>query len=331
MTGAKLSGALLVRKESRTATMPAQNLSAILHDAEEKARGGPVLVWSARPDDEAEPNAAEDAGDAVHCAAEAPQATDFDPPAVRGPAHRWMVFPAAAAAVAILTLGGVVLLTGEGKHPGEAALPVAPATALEKLASGGVEPELRSPAKATIAPSQGAPDSAAANAAPATVTSKEILPDLPLTDAPRTAQTVAPTDPAIASDASPPVPRGSGGTPSANPSVGAANSTTAPTEPLGSAALNSTLVARGDALFVIGNFSAARMFYERAANAGHGQAALQLGESYDPAFLARSRFIGARANPAMAAYWYQRARELGVPEADMLLAAMAVETAHLSP
>src|SRR6266851_4477387 len=97
MTGAKLSGALLVRKESRTATMPAQNLSAILHDAEEKARGGPVLVWSARPDDEAEPNAAEDAGDAVHCAAEAPQATDFDPPAVRGPAHRWTVFRAAIA------------------------------------------------------------------------------------------------------------------------------------------------------------------------------------------------------------------------------------------
>src|SRR5713101_1797992 len=317
MTGAKLSGALLVRKESRTATMPAQHLSAILHDAEEKARGGPVLVWSARPDDEAEPNAAEDAGDAVHCAAEAPQATDFDPPAVRGPAHRWTVFPAAAAAVAILTLGGVVLLTGEGKHPGGAALSVAPTTALEKLASGGVEPELRSPAKATIAPSQGASDSAAANAAPATVTSKEILPDLPLTDAPRTAQTVAPTDPAIASDA--------------NPSVGAANSATAPTEPLGSAALNSTLVARGDALFVIGKFSAGRMFYERAANAGHGQAALQLGETYDPAFLARSRFIGARANSAMAAYWYQRARELGVPEADILLAAMAVETAHLSP
>ena len=73
------------------------------------------------------------------------------------------------------------------------------------------------------------------------------------------------------------------------------------------------------------------MFYERAANAGHGQAALRLGETYDPAFLARTRFTGARANAAIAAYWYQRARELDVPEADILLTAIAAEAGYSSP
>jgi hypothetical protein len=39
-------------------------------------------------------------------------------------------------------------------------------------------------------------------------------------------------------------------------------------------ALNSALLARGDALFVSGDFASARLFYERAANAGDGLAAL---------------------------------------------------------
>jgi TPR repeat protein len=73
------------------------------------------------------------------------------------------------------------------------------------------------------------------------------------------------------------------------------------------------------------------MFYERAANTGHGQAALRLGETYDPAFLARNRFIGARGNAAIAAYWYERARELGVPDANILLRAIAAEAGYASP
>jgi TPR repeat protein len=110
-----------------------------------------------------------------------------------------------------------------------------------------------------------------------------------------------------------------------------ANSTATPAEPLASTELNSALLARGDGLFALGDLSSARMLYERAATAGHGPAALRLGETYDPAFLARTRFIGARANAAIAAYWYQRASELGAPGADILLAAIVAETNHSSP
>jgi hypothetical protein len=302
----------------------------ILADAEEKAHGGPVLVWSARPNDESEPNAAEGAADAVHPVAEAPQVTDLDAPSIRAPAHRKAVFPVVAVAISVLALGSVFLLASEGKRPAETALSFAPSTTAEILASAGVEPEPQPPAKtATVLPSQGAPDAAAANASPAAAASAEIVPELPSADAPRTAPAAASTDPAIPGDASPQIPKGLGATPGANLSVLA--STTPPTEQPGSAVLNSALLARGDALFVTGDFSSARMFYERAANAGHGLAALQLGETYDPAFLARIRFTGAQANAAMAAYWYQRARELGIPEADILLAAMEAEAPRRSP
>ena len=125
------------------------------------------------------------------------------------------------------------------------------------------------------------------------------------------ARIVNPADPPVTGDASPPLSKSVGVTPD-----------TTPTEPPGSAALNSALLARGDALFVTGDVNSARLFYERAANAGHGQAALQLGETFDPAFLARTGFSGSLANVGMAARWYQRARELGISQADMLLRAM---------
>jgi hypothetical protein len=343
MPRAKLSGALLVRKDARAATTPAQDLDTTRDDADEKALGGPVLVWSAGPRDEAEPTTAEDTGDAVHRPVAAPQATDLDPPAIEAtagsspdnavpaPAWRRTGFGAVAVAVSFLALGSVsgllFLQPNEAKRSTETALSVAPPTAAEKLTSGGVEPEQQPPAKAaTVVPSQGALDSAVASAAPAGITPHEALPDHPSTGAAVRAEILALPDPAV-----PDVPQGSGATPNAKLSVSTANSSASPAEPPGSAALNSALLARGDALFVIGDFSAARMLYERAANSGHGQAALRLGETYDPAFLARTRFAGARANAAIASYWYERARELDVPEANILLKAIAAETGYSSP
>lgn len=79
------------------------------------------------------------------------------------------------------------------------------------------------------------------------------------------------------------------------------------------------LIARGDALIIKGDVASARLFYERAADAADGQAALRLGESYDPAFLARAHVTGARGDLQTAARWYRRARELGASEADALL------------
>jgi hypothetical protein len=81
----------------------------------------------------------------------------------------------------------------------------------------------------------------------------------------------------------------------------------------------SALVARGDTLFGAGDITSARLFYERAADAGNGQAALRLGESYDPSFLEQTQLRAVRGDPAVAIKWYKRARELGASEADVLL------------
>ena len=80
---------------------------------------------------------------------------------------------------------------------------------------------------------------------------------------------------------------------------------------------------QGDRLFVTGNLASARLFYEHAANAGSGQAALRLGETYDPAFLKRIQWLRSVQGDAEAAMsWYRRARELGVSDADILLQSM---------
>jgi TPR repeat protein len=73
--------------------------------------------------------------------------------------------------------------------------------------------------------------------------------------------------------------------------------------------------ARGDHMLEIRDLSAARRFYETAANAGSGRAAMALGRTYDPAFLSQMRVIGPIPDPVVAATWYRRAAELGVPEA----------------
>jgi len=79
------------------------------------------------------------------------------------------------------------------------------------------------------------------------------------------------------------------------------------------------LLSRGDAVFGTGDIASARLFYERAADAGNAQAAIRLGETFDPAFLARAQMKGVRGDPAVALRWYKRARELGASEADVLV------------
>ena len=79
------------------------------------------------------------------------------------------------------------------------------------------------------------------------------------------------------------------------------------------------LLTRGDGLLANGDIASARLCYERAAEGGNAQAALRLGESYDPAFLAQTQLNGVRGDKKAAARWYQRAIELGANEADTLL------------
>jgi hypothetical protein len=74
------------------------------------------------------------------------------------------------------------------------------------------------------------------------------------------------------------------------------------------------LRARGDRMFALGDVSSARLFYERAADAGDGWAALKLGKTFDPVALYFARLYGMRGDADMAAYWYRRARDLGETE-----------------
>ncbi len=78
------------------------------------------------------------------------------------------------------------------------------------------------------------------------------------------------------------------------------------------------LLARGDTLFALGDISSARLFYERAADAGEGRAAVRLGNTFDPAFLDFAH-LRVRGDSAMALSWYGRAHELGAAEAEILL------------
>jgi len=86
-----------------------------------------------------------------------------------------------------------------------------------------------------------------------------------------------------------------------------------------SAAERAALIARGDTLFAAQDIAAARLFYDRAADAGDALAALRMGETFDPAFLARAHLSGIVGDRAQAARWYRRARELGNGDADIML------------
>ncbi|MBV9116702.1 MAG: hypothetical protein JOY63_04980 [Acetobacteraceae bacterium] len=86
-----------------------------------------------------------------------------------------------------------------------------------------------------------------------------------------------------------------------------------------SQALIKTLLARGDALFAVGDVSGARRFYERAADGGSAHAAATVGKTYDPAFLAAIKVRGMQPDPNAAAAWYRTAAALGDPEAPRLL------------
>jgi hypothetical protein len=71
------------------------------------------------------------------------------------------------------------------------------------------------------------------------------------------------------------------------------------------------LVSRGDGFLRAGDITSARLFYERAADAGSAAAALRLGATFDPGFLTRTGIHGISGDAAQAASWYRRARDLG--------------------
>jgi hypothetical protein len=75
------------------------------------------------------------------------------------------------------------------------------------------------------------------------------------------------------------------------------------------------LLSRGDAMLELGDISAARRLYERAAALGSARAATAAGKTYDAAFLASIHARGIVPDAAAAAAWYRKAVALGDREA----------------
>jgi len=75
------------------------------------------------------------------------------------------------------------------------------------------------------------------------------------------------------------------------------------------------MLAQGARHLEQGNIGAARMFFQRAAEAGLAAAALRMGGTYDPAELGRLESLGVNSDRNEARKWYELARDLGAPEA----------------
>ena len=84
------------------------------------------------------------------------------------------------------------------------------------------------------------------------------------------------------------------------------------------------LVKKGDEQLTEGNVAAARLFYERAVDAGLAQGAMALAATFDGAELARLGVRGIQPDPKEARRWYERARQLGASDAEERLRRIGV-------
>jgi hypothetical protein len=80
---------------------------------------------------------------------------------------------------------------------------------------------------------------------------------------------------------------------------------------------------RGKELLKAGDVAAARLALQRAAEAGDPDAALTLGQTYDPFVLGGLGVYGIAADREAARTWYKKAQALGVVEAAQRLEALA--------
>jgi len=82
------------------------------------------------------------------------------------------------------------------------------------------------------------------------------------------------------------------------------------------------LLASGDAALRTGDITTARLYFERATEAENPQAALRLGNTYDPAFIAMAGLKGVHGDAAVAERWYRYAQALGSTDAATALASL---------
>ncbi len=108
-----------------------------------------------------------------------------------------------------------------------------------------------------------------------------------------------------------------GGPQAATPDAGS------PTSAADASANDRALRLRAQGLVALagGDVAAARAFLERAAEAGDARALLVLGDTYDPATLARMGAVGLKGDAARARDYYARALSAGVSAARDRMAA----------
>jgi hypothetical protein len=107
--------------------------------------------------------------------------------------------------------------------------------------------------------------------------------------------------------------------PATNPAPLPAPSVAKPAVALDENEIN-TLIRRGKNLLNDGDFAAARVLFERAANAGSAEAALALGSTYDPNVIKRLGAIMVKPDIENARKWYQLAAARGSAAATLQLA-----------
>ena len=84
-----------------------------------------------------------------------------------------------------------------------------------------------------------------------------------------------------------------------------------------------SMLASGRTFLIIGDVTAARLAFRRAAENGDAQASLALGGTFDPLVLKSLGAVGVAADPAQARGWYQKAAELGSRDAQERLNQLA--------
>lgn len=83
------------------------------------------------------------------------------------------------------------------------------------------------------------------------------------------------------------------------------------------------LMQKGSQFVMSGDLVSARLVFLRAAEAGNAAAALALGSTYDPVWLAKRGTRGVGTDIEKARSWYEQARKLGSPDAPYLLEMLA--------
>ena len=194
--------------------------------------------------------------------------------------------------------------------------PIAPALTAERPASANAPPPELPPAQdpgvaaapraiASAMPNQPPVNAetpvAAANRAPPTQPPTISQPSPPPSDAPPAAQAAASPEPPPASSS-------------------AVKQSVAKQAPILDESEITTLITRGNKLLKDGDFAAARLLFERAADAGSAEAALALGSTYDPVVIKRLGAIAVKPDVETARNWYQIAADRGSAAAKLQLA-----------